>query len=84
MDFALFMERYGYKILLGVFAIILIGFFAVLGFWIYAMFKVFGSIAAIAIVGYFIYAFVVKRRVLDAQAEAHGKYFYDPNYGKKR
>lgn len=84
MDFSLFMERYGYKILLGLFALILVGFFAFLGLWVYAMFKFLGAIAAVVILGYVIYAFIVQRRILDAQAEAHGKYFYDPNYGKKR
>lgn len=83
MDFALFMERCGYKILLGIFATVLIGFFAILGFWTYAMFKLLGALAGIMILGYFVYAFLVQRRVLDAQAEAHGKYFYNPNYGKK-
>lgn len=84
MDFSLFMERYGYKILLGLFALILLGFFAFLGLWVYSMFKFFGGIAAVVILGYALYAFLVQRRILDATAEAHGKYFYDPNYGKKR
>ena len=77
MDFALFMERYGYRILLGIFALIMIGFFAFLGFWVYSMFKLFGALAGIMILGYFLYAFLVQRRILDAQAEAHAKYFYD-------
>ena len=84
MDFALFMERYGYKILLGIFAAVVIGIIAFIGFWAYTLLKMFGTVGLIVILGYALYAFLVQRRVLDAQAKAHGKYFYDPNYGKKR
>ncbi len=83
MDFALFMERYGYKILLGIFAAVIIVFLSLIGLWAYALFKMFGAVALAIILGYAIYAFVVQRRVLNAYGEAHGKYFYDPKYGKK-
>lgn len=83
MDFDLFMERYGYKILFLIFAVFIVALLGILGLAVYSMLKLFGYFGAIALVMYVTYAFLVKRRVLDAQAEAYGKYFYDSRQGKR-
>ena len=84
MDFELFMERYGYTILFGIFIAIVAAIFGIVLLWVYSMFKILG-IAAIAMIGgYLIFSYFIKRRYLDAHGEALGKYFYDPKYGKKR
>ncbi len=83
MDFDLFMERYGYKLLFLLFGLVLAGILSVLGLAVYSMLKLFGYVGAIVLVMYMTYAFLVQRRVLDASAEAHGKYFYDPKQGKR-
>ena len=78
MDFDLFMERYGYKILLGIFGAVFIVIIGTLLASFYLLFKVLGYFAATLLVVFLIiYAFTVKRRVMDAHAQAHAKYFYD-------
>ncbi|NJE05882.1 hypothetical protein E3E36_06940 [Thermococcus sp. M36] len=78
MDFDLFMERYGYKILFGIFGAVFLVIIGTLLASFYLMFRFLGYFAAaILIVFLFAYAFTVKRRVMDAQAQAHAKYFYD-------
>lgn len=78
MDFDLFMERYGYKILFGLFGLVLLTIFGVLGLYAYAVLRLFGLFAGgLLLILALVYAFTAGRRVLDAQAEAHAKYFYD-------
>jgi uncharacterized membrane protein len=78
MDFALFMERYGYSILLLIIAIIIAAIIGVMAFYVYRILKVFGiTLGGILLIYLFVLAFGVKRRALDAQARAHAKYFYD-------
>ncbi|WP_370520111.1 hypothetical protein [Thermococcus sp. LS1] len=78
MDFDLFMERYGYKILFGIFGVVLLVIIGTLLASFYLLFRYLGYFAAsLVIVFLFAYAFTVKRRVIDAQAQAHAKYFYD-------
>ncbi|WP_258085018.1 hypothetical protein [Thermococcus thermotolerans] len=78
MDFDLFMERYGYKILFGIFGLALIVIFGVLAFSVYTVLRLFGLLAGgLLLLFVVVYAFTVKRRVMDAQAQAHAKYFYD-------
>ncbi|ASJ11763.1 MULTISPECIES: hypothetical protein [Thermococcus] len=78
MDFDLFMERYGYKILFGIFGLVLLMILGVLAFSVYAVLKLFGLFAGgLLLLFGILYAFTVKRRVMDAQAQAHAKYFYD-------
>ncbi|AIF69403.1 hypothetical protein PAP_04960 [Palaeococcus pacificus DY20341] len=85
MDFALFMERYGYKIILGIFALIFLGFIAIplISFaWVFKQFGLY--IGGIVIVIILMQAFLVKRRALDSYAKAHAKYFYDDKWYKRR
>ncbi|NJE42763.1 hypothetical protein E3E32_06015 [Thermococcus sp. GR6] len=78
MDFYLFMERYGYKILFGIFGLVLLAIFGTLGLYAYAVFKLFDFFAGgLLLLFVIVYAFTAGRRVLDAQAKAHAKYFYD-------
>ncbi|NJE86042.1 hypothetical protein E3E23_09440 [Thermococcus sp. CX2] len=78
MDFDLFMERYGYKILFALFGLVLLAIFGTLGLYAYTVFKLFGFFAGglLLLLG-IVYAFTAGRRILDAQAKAHAKYFYD-------
>ncbi|AFK22353.1 hypothetical protein [Pyrococcus sp. ST04] len=80
MDFDLFMERYGYKLLgvmVAILIILVIGFpLSILGKW----FLENPYIAPIFVVLIFIQAFF-KRKQLTAYGEAMSKYFY---YDKKR
>ena len=78
MDFALFMERYGYKIILGIFVLIFLGFIAIplIGFaWVFKQFGLY--IGGIVVVFILVQAFFVNRRILDSYGKAHSKYFYD-------
>ena len=84
MDFDLFMERYGYKVLLAVFvgvALIVVGI-PIVGFILSV--RTMGYVGGAMLIAVLVYALVVNRRVMDSYAEAQGKYFYDPKYGKKR
>jgi len=84
MDFALFMERYGYKILFAIFGAIILVIFGVVALSVYSVLKLYGLIfGAMILLSVAVYAFFVQRRALNAYGEAHGKYFYDPKYGKK-
>ncbi|ASJ03967.1 hypothetical protein [Thermococcus barossii] len=77
MDFDLFMERYGYKILLALFGLVVAGMFAIIGIWAYVALKylslLFGGLVLMLVV----IRSLVSRRVLDAQAQVFSKYFYD-------
>lgn len=78
MDFALFMERYGYNILLLIVGLIIAAIIGVMALYLYRILRVFGiALGGILLIYLFVLAFGVKRRVLDAQAQAHAKYFYD-------
>ncbi|WP_343232453.1 hypothetical protein [Thermococcus sp. 5-4] len=78
VDFDLFMERYGYKILFGLFGLVILTIIGVLALSVYTALRFYGLFAGglLLLLGA-VYAFTVKRRVLDAQAQAHAKYFYD-------
>ncbi|WP_342667077.1 hypothetical protein [Thermococcus celericrescens] len=78
VDFDLFMERYGYKILFGIFGIVLLTILGVLAFSAYSILRLYGLFAGgLFLLLLVVYALTVKRRVMDAQAQAHAKYFYD-------
>ncbi|ASJ14672.1 hypothetical protein A3L10_05815 [Thermococcus radiotolerans] len=77
MDFDLFMERYGYKILLGIFGMIILGMFAIIGIWVYAALKYLGLLFGGLILMLVVVRSLVNKRVLDAQAQVFSKYFYD-------
>ena len=78
VDFDLFMERYGYKILFGIFGLVFLALLGVLLASFYLLFKFLGYfLAGAIIITLLAYAFTAKRRVLDAYAQAHAKYFYD-------
>ena len=85
MDFALFMERYGYKLLLGIMAAVIIGLFAVPVLGIMKLIKTYSlEIGLMFIIVAATYGFTVWRRYSEAYAKAHGKYFYDDKWYKKR
>nr|WP_148883743.1 hypothetical protein [Thermococcus aciditolerans]QEK15874.1 hypothetical protein FPV09_06740 [Thermococcus aciditolerans] len=77
MDFDLFMERYGYKILLGIFGMIILGMFAIIGIWAYVALKYLGLFFGGLVVALVAVRSLVNRRILDAQAKVFSKYFYD-------
>ncbi|AIU69716.1 membrane protein [Thermococcus eurythermalis] len=84
MDFALFMERYGYKILFAIFGGIVLLIFGVVLLSVYSFLKLYGLLlGGLLLISIAVYAFFAKRRYLNAYGEALGKYFYDPKYGKK-
>ncbi len=84
MDFALFMERYGYKLLLAIGALVVLAIFGTFVAAILAMIKVYGLyIGGIILAGAAFYAFTVSRRSSQAYADAMSKYFYDPKQGRK-
>ncbi|WP_342764654.1 hypothetical protein [Thermococcus sp. Bubb.Bath] len=84
VDFALFMERYGYKILLAIGALVVLAIFGTFVAGILAMMKIYGVIiGAIILVGAAFYAFTVTRRSSQAYADAMSKYFYDPKQGRR-
>ncbi|WP_342781698.1 hypothetical protein [Thermococcus aciditolerans] len=77
VDFDLFMERYGYKILLGIFGMIILGMFAIIGIWAYVALKYLGLFFGGLVVALVAVRSLVNRRILDAQAKVFSKYFYD-------
>ncbi|AEK72931.1 membrane protein, conserved [Thermococcus sp. 4557] len=77
MDFDLFMERYGYKILLGIFGMIILGMFAIIVIWAYVALKYLGLFFGGLIVALVAVRSLVNKRILDAQARVFSKYFYD-------
>ncbi|WP_363316518.1 hypothetical protein [Thermococcus sp.] len=78
VDFDLFMERYGYKILFGIFGLVLLAILGMFGFYVYAVIRLFGLFAGgLLLLLALVHAFTAGRRVLDAQAKVHAKYFYD-------
>ncbi|ASJ06516.1 hypothetical protein [Thermococcus pacificus] len=84
MDFDLFMERYGYKMLFGLFGLVLLVIFGILGLYVYAVVRLFGLfVGGLLLVLALVYAFTTGRKLLDARAEAHAKYFYDSRQGKR-
>jgi len=85
MDFALFMERYGYKLLLGIMAAVIIGLFAVPIIGLVKVIKLYGpEIGLLIIITSAIYGFTVWRRHANAYGQAQGKYFYDDKWYKRR
>ncbi len=85
MDFALFMERYGYKLLLGIMAAVIIGLFAVPIIGLVKVIKLYGpEIGLLIIITSAIYGFTVWRRHANAYGQAQGKYFYDNKWYKRR
>ncbi|WP_235507096.1 hypothetical protein [Thermococcus barophilus] len=85
MDFELFMERYGYKLLLGLMALVVIVVVGIpiLGY-IYFLRRYSWEIGGLMLIIVVVYAFSVRRKVMDAYAQAHGKYFYDDKWYKRR
>ncbi|WP_238515827.1 hypothetical protein [Thermococcus sp. 4557] len=77
VDFDLFMERYGYKILLGIFGMIILGMFAIIVIWAYVALKYLGLFFGGLIVALVAVRSLVNKRILDAQARVFSKYFYD-------
>ncbi|GEM_PF-712757 len=85
MDFDLFMERYGYKILLGIIAVVIISLLAIPILGIAELIRMYGlEIGLITIIVSAVYGFTVWRRFNEARAEALGKYFYDDKWYKRR
>ncbi|NJE30492.1 hypothetical protein E3E38_05440 [Thermococcus sp. 18S1] len=77
MDFDLFMERYGYKILLGIFGMIILSMFAIIVIWAYVALKYLGLFFGGLIVALVAVRSLVNKRILDSQARVFSKYFYD-------
>ncbi|WP_370519563.1 hypothetical protein [Thermococcus sp. JdF3] len=77
VDFDLFMERYGYKILLAIFGMIVAGIFAIIGIWAYVALKYLGLLFGGLIIALVAVRSLMNRRILDAQARVFSKYFYD-------
>jgi len=85
MDFTLFMERYGYKILLGIMVVVIIGLFAIPVLGIATLIKTYGlEVGFIFLIVTAVYGFTVWRRSAEAYAKAHGKYFYDDKWYKRK
>ncbi|MCD6143310.1 hypothetical protein [Thermococcus sp.] len=85
MDFDLFMEKYGYKILLGIVAAVIIGLFAIPALGIARLIRTYGlEVGLMFLIVAAAYGFIVWRRSAEAYAKAHGKYFYDDKWYKKR
>ncbi|MFA4719756.1 hypothetical protein [Pyrococcus kukulkanii] len=82
MDFDLFMEKYGYK-LLGLGIVILIA--VVLGFPLYALWRFIKEYPemTLTILIIIIITSVFLRGYFKAYGEAMGKYFYDDKFGKR-
>lgn len=77
MDFSLFMERHGYKILLAVMSAIVIAFIAIPIIGIAVTAKKFGLTFGAFLLIIAIISSLFFRRTSEAYAEAQGKYFYD-------
>ncbi|WP_346765148.1 hypothetical protein [Thermococcus sp. 18S1] len=77
VDFDLFMERYGYKILLGIFGMIILSMFAIIVIWAYVALKYLGLFFGGLIVALVAVRSLVNKRILDSQARVFSKYFYD-------
>ncbi|HII60289.1 hypothetical protein [Pyrococcus horikoshii] len=78
MDFALFMEKYGYKILL---AVIFIGIFGLIGYVMFGLLKMISGLGVLGL-GAGLALLIAMRmliagRYYEAYGEAMGKYFYD-------
>lgn len=84
MDFALFMERYGYRIILALMALIILGIIGIFVGAVLVTLRLYGLyVGGIILFITAIYAFTVRRRHLQAYGEAMGKYFYDPKQEKR-
>jgi len=83
MDFSLFMERYGYKALLAVGVMIVIGVVALPIIGLVVTVKRFGVYFGAGLLVTVLYFMMLNHKVLNAYGKAQGKYFYDPKYGKK-
>ncbi|AEH24476.1 hypothetical protein [Pyrococcus yayanosii] len=82
MDFALFMERYGYKLLALLFVALIV---VVVGFPIYVLWHFIRDSPELAL-GLMVFILVTaafRRKLWQSYGEAMGKYFYDKNFGKK-
>jgi len=85
VDFDLFMEKYGYKILLGIVAVVIIGLFAIPALGIARLIRTYGlEVGLMFLIVAAAYGFIVWRRSSEAYAEAHGKYFYDDKWYKRK
>nr|WP_206204238.1 hypothetical protein [Thermococcus sp. 18S1] len=71
------MERYGYKILLGIFGMIILSMFAIIVIWAYVALKYLGLFFGGLIVALVAVRSLVNKRILDSQARVFSKYFYD-------
>ncbi|BAD85831.1 hypothetical membrane protein, conserved [Thermococcus kodakarensis KOD1] len=84
MDFALFMERYGYKILLVIMLSIVFGIIGIFVGAVFVTLKSYGLyVGGMILIVTAIYAFTVRRKYLQSYGDAMGKYFYDPKQGKR-
>ena len=74
MDWAVFMERYGYKILLGLAVLVLLGVLAAVSTTIYTLFKEFGGyMALVLLVGIILYVFFSRGKTKENLGEIEKK-----------
>ncbi|WP_048146712.1 hypothetical protein [Pyrococcus abyssi] len=77
MDFALFMEKYGYKILLALVFLVVFGIFGVTIFGLIKATKTYGVAFGVLLLVLIFVRMLVNRRYYEAYGEAMAKYFYD-------
>ncbi|WP_457751078.1 hypothetical protein [Thermococcus sp.] len=74
MDSAIFMERYGYRILLGVAILVLLGVIAAASTTIYNLFKEFGGyMALILLIGIILYVLFSRGKTKENRGEVERK-----------
>ncbi|ASJ17253.1 hypothetical protein A3L04_09335 [Thermococcus chitonophagus] len=83
MDFALFMERYGYKLLALIFIIALGIVFGPFLYGFVILLKKYPTFTIVMFVVGAVYTFLFRSKYWDAYAKAMAKYFYDDKYGKR-
>jgi len=74
MDSAVFMERYGYKMLLGVTVLVVLGVLAAVSTTIYNLFKEFGGyMALVLLIGIILYVLFGRRKTKENRGEVERK-----------
>ncbi len=74
MDWAVFMERYGYKILLGLAVLVLLGVLAAVSTMVYNLFKEFGGyMALVLLVGIILYVLFSRGKTKENLGEVEKK-----------